>query len=112
MAVIDLKTFNLLRESMGEEMIPALVTTFLRDTTAQIAQLREAAAAKDAENFRRAAHSLKSSAATMGASDLSALARELETMGQRNDLEARNRLEVLDEAFDLVKSALNEMNLP
>jgi HPt (histidine-containing phosphotransfer) domain-containing protein len=111
MAVIDLKTFNLLKESMGEEIVPALVTTFLRDAAAQIAQMREAVAASDADSFRRAAHSLKSSAATMGASDLSALARELEVMGQNKDLGVGNRLEVLEEAFGLVKNTLSEMNL-
>lgn len=111
MAVLDLKTFNLLKENMGGEIIPELIKTFLRDTNSQIMQLRESAAANDADAFRRAAHSLKSSAATMGATDLSALARELEVMGQNKDLDVGNRLEVLDEAFGMVKNTLSEMNL-
>lgn len=59
---------------------------------------------------RRAAHTLKSNAATFGANELSALARELEMLGRENNLEAGNRLEVLQEAFESVKQQLNELS--
>ena len=54
---------------------------------------------KDAEAFRRNAHSLKSNANTFGAVELGALAKELETMGRENNLEVGNRLEVLKGTF-------------
>ena len=51
----------------------------------------------------------KSNAATFGAKDLSALARELEMMGRDQNLAVGNRLEALKEAFDLVKRQLSEL---
>lgn len=110
MTVLDHKTFNTLKESMGEDIFPTLMATFFRDGTLQIAQMRESLAVNDYEVFRRAAHSLKSSALIFGASDLAALARELEKMGQEKNSEVGNRLDALKEAFELVQKTLSEMS--
>ena len=112
MSVIDLNTYNALKESTGADFISTLTDTFIEDGYAQMEQMQTALAAKDAETFRRAAHSLKSNAATFGANELSALARELEMMGRDENLEVGDRLEVLKEAFEQVKSQLNELRKP
>jgi HPt (histidine-containing phosphotransfer) domain-containing protein len=52
---------------------------------------------------------LKSNAATFGATDLQALARELEMMGREKNLAVGNKLDVLREAFELVKRQLSEL---
>jgi histidine phosphotransfer protein HptB len=109
MSGIDVNTFNSLKENTGAEFISELIDTFLEDTPDLIAQMRKALVKKDAESFRRAAHSIKSNAATFGASQLAALARELESMGRENNLEIGNRLEVLEEAFQKAKSQLIEL---
>ena len=109
MSVLDLITFNALKESTGADFIEELIDAFLEDAVTQIAEMKSALAAQDSETFRRAAHSLKSNAATFGAADLAALARELEMMGRDNNLAVGNRLEVLKEAFEQVKIQLSEL---
>jgi len=80
MTILDMNVFNALKESTGADFIPELMDTFFEDAETQMEQMRSGLAAKDAEVFRRAAHSFKSNAATFGANELSALARELETL--------------------------------
>jgi HPt (histidine-containing phosphotransfer) domain-containing protein len=109
MSVIDLTIFNSLKEATGAEFTGELIHAFLEDAPLQIQHLRDALAANDAESFRRAAHTLKSNAATFGAMELSALARELEMMGRDNNLEVGTRLEVMQDAFDQAKSQLKEL---
>lgn len=109
MSSIDLKVFNELKDATGADFIGELVQAFLEDAPTQIAQMQSALTGQDAESFRRAAHTLKSNAATFGATDLSGLARELEMLGREKKLEVGNRLQVLEEAFDQVKNQLNEL---
>lgn len=109
MPVLDINTFNALKESVGADFVGELMNTFFEDANAQMLEMNSALASKDTESFRRAAHSLKSNAATFGAADLAALARELEMMGRDNNLAVGNRLEVLKEAFEQVKIQLSEL---
>lgn len=109
MSVIDLDTFNALRESMGGDFIVELIDTFLDDLPNQVSQLRDALATRDADSFRRAAHTIKSNAATFGAARLTMLARELETMGRENNLETGDRLQLLEEAVMEVIQHLKEL---
>ena len=96
---IDMNTFNTLKDSAGDDFINELIDTFLDDAPNLMAQMHSALSANDADSFRRAAHSMKSNAATFGAMELSALAKDLESLGRENNLEIGNRLEVMDEAF-------------
>jgi histidine phosphotransfer protein HptB len=107
MSVIDQKTFDELKQMSGEDFINELIDTFLEDAPKMIAEIKSSHAANNAETFRRAAHSMKSNAATFGASQLAALAKELEMLGKENKLnEAGDRLKALDEAYS---SARNEL---
>jgi histidine phosphotransfer protein HptB len=78
---IDPSTFQALQESVGAEFVKELVDTFLEDAPHMLDDLRSALAARDADRFRRAAHSLKSNSNTFGAVGLGAMARELEVNG-------------------------------
>src|SRR5688572_11898680 len=109
MTVIELNTFNNLKESTGADFINELIDTFLEDTPMQIQQMKDALIKKDAESFRRAAHTIKSNAATFGATELANLARELEGMGRENKLEIGNSLQFIEEAFQNVKKQLIEL---
>jgi HPt (histidine-containing phosphotransfer) domain-containing protein len=109
MPVLDINTFNALKDSVGADFVGELMNTFFEDANAQMLEMNSALASNDVEVFRRAAHSLKSNAATFGAADLAALARELEMMGRDNNLAVGNRLEVLKEAFEQVKIQLSEL---
>jgi len=78
---IDRATFEALKQTTGAEFAFELVDTFLQEAPTMLNDLRYAAAAKDADKFRRAAHSLKSNSNTFGALTLGAMARELELAG-------------------------------
>ena len=64
-----------------------VMTTFLEDTERILGELRSDAASGRAAEVRRHAHSLKSTAASFGASALSDLCRRLEELGQADRLE-------------------------
>ena len=81
----------------------------LFDAPDLIAQLHSALASRDAELFRRAAHSMKSNAATFGAMELSAQAKELEIFGREKNLEVGRRVEIMEEAFRQVAKQLEAL---
>lgn len=109
MSVIDLTVFNNLKDATGADFISVLIDTYFEDSLDLMNNLKTALAARDAESFRRAAHTIKSNAAMFGAMELSAQARELEIMGREKNLEVGNKLEALQEAFEQVKDALKEL---
>jgi histidine phosphotransfer protein HptB len=102
MSVINQTTFEALKESTGGDFIVELIDTFLEDMPSQLEQLKNALAAQDTESFRRAAHTIKSNAATFGADQLAGLARELEMMGRENKLATGSKFQSLEEALQQV----------
>jgi HPt (histidine-containing phosphotransfer) domain-containing protein len=109
MPLIDQVTFNELKQMSGADFINELIDAFLDDAPNMIQNMHIALDSKDVESFRRNAHSLKSNANTFGATELGALAKELEMMGKENNLEVGNRLEVLNEEFGKVAEELKGM---
>lgn len=107
MSVIDHTIFNELKQMSGDDFINELIDTFLEDAPKMIAEIRSGLAANNADTFRRAAHSMKSNAATFGASQLAALTKELEMLGKENRLaETGNKLNALEEAYASVRDEL------
>ena len=107
MPIIDKATFDELKEMSGEEFINELIDTFLEDAPKMIAEMKSGLDSNSVDTFRRAAHSLKSNAATFGASQLAALAKELEMLGKENKLhETGDRLRALEEAYESACSEL------
>ena len=107
MPVIDKTTFDELKQMSGAEFINELIDTFLDDAPKLIGELKSALAANNTDSFRRAAHSMKSNAATFGASHLAELAKDLELLGKEHRLdETGDRLGALEEA---VTSACEEL---
>lgn len=109
MTAIDKKTFDALKEMSGTEFIAELIDTFLEDGPKLIDQMQAALKPEEAESFRRAAHSLKSNAATFGAHELSGLAKELEDLARAGHLDIGDRLQALEAAFDEAARALKEL---
>ena len=79
-SAIDRQVLDELRETTGAEFTTELVNTFLDEAPGMIASLKQAAAAVDADGFRRAAHSIKSNANIFGATGLASLSRQMELM--------------------------------
>ena len=96
--------------TMGAAFAAELIDTFLEDGRALVAALAGALARGDVDAFRRAAHSLKSNAETLGATRLGALARELEALARSGTLAgAAERLEPLTRAHEAAAVVLREV---
>jgi signal transduction histidine kinase/CheY-like chemotaxis protein/HPt (histidine-containing phosphotransfer) domain-containing protein len=107
--MLDRATFERLRTTMGADVLGELLATFVEDSAELIGTLRRALDAGDAETFRRAAHSLKSNAASFGAMPLSNLARDLEALARSGSLHgAAPRVERLAGECERVVQALQE----
>jgi HPt (histidine-containing phosphotransfer) domain-containing protein len=107
---IDRATFEALKETTGAQFVLELVDTFLQEAPTMLDELRRALAAKDADKFRRAAHSLKSNSNTFGALTLGAMARELELGGVSKVIEdGRRPLDALAQEYSRVATALTEL---
>ena len=111
MTIIDKATFNELKQMSGADFINELIDAFLEDAPNMIANMHTALETKDVEAFRRNAHSLKSNANTFGATELGALAKELEFMAKENNLGVGTKLTALDEAFGKVAEELKGMRV-
>ena len=72
--------------------------------------IREAAEGNNADALYRAAHTLKSSSAYLGALTFSGMCKELEMMGRGNTLEGvAARLAALDQEYARVRDALGKL---
>ena len=76
-----------LRELGGDEFLGEVIETFLDDAPSLIAGLTASLETGDAEELRRAAHSLKSNGQTFGANDFADICRELEERAKRHELD-------------------------
>jgi HPt (histidine-containing phosphotransfer) domain-containing protein len=109
-AIIDQATFDGLTELVGDDFIGELVETFFEEAPGLLAEMGRALDDRDAEAFRRAAHSLKSNGNSFGATSMAALARELETMGRDGRLdEAGPKLPQLEAAYEEAAEALRRL---
>jgi HPt (histidine-containing phosphotransfer) domain-containing protein len=109
--IIDRKTLAALLDSLGGDVdfLKELVDAYLDSTPGLFAAMRQAAAAGDGLALQRAAHSLKTGSANMGALALAALCKGLEEMGKSSALDgAEARIDAATVAFDDVAAALRE----
>lgn len=89
--VIDpqaLDNLRALNPGDNDEFLRELAAIFLEDTPKRITELDTSLAAGDAGTFTRAAHSIKGSAANLGAMRLRAAADKLEHYSRREGLTA------------------------
>src|SRR4051794_21833116 len=102
---------RLLETTGGEpEFVGVLLETFAEDAPALIAQLGDALSANDADTAVRAAHTLKSNAATFGASALSALCADLAAPARTGDPRGGARLfERIEESYAVARAELAQL---
>jgi DNA-binding response OmpR family regulator len=112
--VIDETAFRRFLDSVGGDEDPGfvadLIAQFLRDAPGLVTAIREGQAAGDADGVRRAAHTLKSNAATFGATDLAERSRRLEHAAADGDLdEGASQADAIEEALDVARIALSAL---
>ncbi|MEZ5446745.1 MAG: response regulator [Gammaproteobacteria bacterium] len=106
-AALDITALESLRELMGDNL-PELVRTFLADTAGLLAQIEAATLAADAAQLHRAAHTLKSTSASLGATVLCALAKDLDALAKAGRVPAGGeRMQQLRAEFERVRQALD-----
>jgi two-component system sensor histidine kinase/response regulator len=110
--VIDRGVLADLLESLGgdTDFLAELLEAFYDDSPRQLAAMGAALAAGNAEDLRRAAHSLKSNSANFGALALSRSCKELEEMGKAGMLDgAAGQIAQVAVEYDGARAALEEI---
>jgi HPt (histidine-containing phosphotransfer) domain-containing protein len=104
---MDWDTFNTLRatfEQASSGEWQEVLTELLGNMDTVVVELELAAQAGDANRVRRAAHTLKSNAGSLGAVDLAATCREMETLARAESLnDIPELIERMRVEFDYVK---------
>jgi PAS domain S-box-containing protein len=111
---IDWATLDQLQSSLGGDplVVLELVDLFLSDTPEQLAALRAAVEAGAAPDVQRLAHTVKASAAIVGATSLVAACQKLEELARSRSLEGAAALRARIEAsFGEVTGALGEVRV-
>jgi HPt (histidine-containing phosphotransfer) domain-containing protein len=110
---IDSKVIDSLRELGGDdggELLKELVNLFLTDTPPRLTAMDAAEKAKDAKALERAAHSLKSSCANLGAVRMSEICKKLEMLAKSGSFDgAAETIDLSLREYEAVKSALLEI---
>jgi HPt (histidine-containing phosphotransfer) domain-containing protein len=110
--VIDRGAFDRLLDSFGgdADFLAEMLETYFDDSPKQLAAMEAALAAGDAEQLRRAAHSLKSNSATFGALAFSAHAREIEMMAKEGNLKGvGTKIASMAAEYPQVEQSLREL---
>ena len=108
--VIDHSVFNGLKESVGDDFIGELIGTFGDEAPQIIANMRQALSAQEADVFRREAHSMKTNAATFGATGLAELAKKLEQLGRESRLDqVGDQVDMLETLYQAALSELERL---
>jgi two-component system, sensor histidine kinase and response regulator len=83
---IDPEALARLREWGGERLLVQMIRLFVESTPERVRQIEEGLERGEIELVERGSHSLKSSAANLGAERLRELSAEVEDLAHRGDL--------------------------
>jgi len=110
---VDLEAIDNLRALSpddGDVFLNEILTIFIADTPARIAELHKNLAAGDRAGFSRAAHSIKGSSSNIGASALHAIAERMELQSRAEGLAGMDtQVAELEAAFEQVRSELKRL---
>jgi PAS domain S-box-containing protein len=99
-----------LRELGGDEFLGEVIDAFLADAPNLIATLRRSLDEGSVEELRRAAHTLKSNGATLGAEGFAELCRTLEQRAKEGELDGASELvDRIEEAYRPLEEALSAL---
>jgi HPt (histidine-containing phosphotransfer) domain-containing protein len=102
-----LESLRALQDEGDSDILIEICEIFFSDTPARISEMRSSLASGDNVVLQRAAHTLKSSSASLGAMKLSELSKELEMKVNSGSVEgAEAQIKKIDDEFLRVKSAL------
>ena len=105
--VIDPQALERLKEWGGQKLAGQMVRLFLKNSGTRMDQIRTGVGQGDPDEAERGAHSLKSSAANIGAEGLRTLATRIESAALDSDVDALGAL--LPELESAYESAMAEL---
>ena len=109
-SVLDRLTLEAIREMGGEDgdfVLNNIIQMYLETTPPYLQQIETAIATSDPDSLRRAAHSLGSSSATLGAMNFAKLCKELENLARSGPITTAEKLFFpLQTEYEKVKIAL------
>jgi PAS domain S-box-containing protein len=106
---VDTAVLTRLSESMGgdDAFVAELIEQFIADSPALVVAARQGFESADAKEIRRAAHTLRSNAATVGASELADRSGRLEAAARAGSLDdGAAQVEAISEELERVHAAL------
>ncbi|SEH08402.1 response regulator [Candidatus Venteria ishoeyi] len=93
------------------EILEELITTFLQSSQQLLEEIQQAEQQQDAVLLNRAAHSLKSSSASLGGSALSALCLYLEKQGKAGNVQGNHQqIKQLQQEYAVLEQVLNSLS--
>jgi two-component system sensor histidine kinase/response regulator len=104
-----LEAIRALSADKGEMLLQRVLHAFIHDTPQRLALLRDAIAAGNAVSLRKAAHSLKSASANVGADRLAQLSKDMEQLGRNDTTGAAALLPTMEREFAAVRDTLSSM---
>jgi CheY-like chemotaxis protein len=111
---LDLNVLTRLQAAMGADTpdtAAEIIQIYLEDTPIRLAKLQQGLVQKKLKEFERAAHSLKSTSATLGAMRLAALCQELEAMGHSGTWAgAGEKVEQVEAEYERVRRVLTALS--
>lgn len=110
--VLDQATLTQLLDSLDgdADFLKELVDAYLDSSPALFAAMRQATAADDGVSLQRAAHSLKTGSANMGALGLAAQCKQIEDLGRSGNLDgAASLVDDAETVYDAVAQALRNV---
>lgn len=108
--ILDPQALERLREWGGDKLASQMVRLFLKNSGTRMDQIRTGAADGDVEEAERGAHSLKSSAANIGAEIVRTLATQLESACLEDNPDGVRRiLPDLESAYSRAMHELSEI---
>jgi CheY-like chemotaxis protein/HPt (histidine-containing phosphotransfer) domain-containing protein len=112
-SVLDRRVLARLQAELGggdPAIVVELIEMFLTDTPQLMADLHQALAHRSVDELQRAAHTLKSSSASLGAQQLAACCGALERLARERQLdEAAAHLDQIEAAYAQVEQILREL---
>ncbi|HEY9695505.1 MAG TPA: response regulator [Oculatellaceae cyanobacterium] len=112
-SAIDSKILQSFRQMVGEDgeaFLAEMIDCYLEDAPQLLKEINQAIMETNALNLRRAAHTLKSSSATLGAKNLANLCQEIEAIAKNGHTECELVHSRLKCEYEKVKEALLTIN--
>ena len=107
---IDVQALDRLKEWGGEKLKGQMIRLFLKNSGVRMAQIRTGVVEEDHDTAERGSHSLKSSAANVGAETLRQLATQIESAALAHDYDRlRATLPDIEAAYGAAISELESI---